>query len=231
MAFVSLGVSVTYLAIMLPSAPIERPRARQIIDSTALRDLAFINFALGGFPVLIGYFAPLVYLPTFIESQVHLHNSADLAFYMLAATNGVSTFSRIGGGFLAARFGPCGTYTVALTASAALLFGWIGVHNLGGLIIWTVLWGLTTGLIISLPGTIAPLMCPDASLLGTRIGMTYTPAAFGILVGSPIGGKLITGSASGGPTWWHFQVFTAFAMILGVLSNGYTWYHVSWRSG
>ena len=227
MAFVALGVFILALSFLLPPRPYKSPNARQLMDRTSFKDVPFLVFIFCGLPTLIGYFTPLVYLPTFVEASIPTNNRADIAFYILSVTNGASSFSRIGGGLVAAKFGPCGTYAFALASSSVLLFGWIGIKSLGGLIIWAILWGLTTGLIISMPGAIVPLLCPNHAVLGTRMGMTFLGAAVGILIGSPIGGKLIAEGSSAEPIWWPLQIFTALTMAMGALLMCYPWLCVS----
>ena len=61
-----------------------------------------------------------------------------------------------------------------------------------------------------------PLFCPQASMIGTRMGMVWFPVAIGMLVGSPIAGKLIQYQGRN-LVWWPLQVFVGLSFVVAVL--------------
>ena len=214
--FLALGVAIVALAITLRIKPVKSPFIRQLIDKDAFRELQFMLLIASGFFSTMGYYISLVYLPTFTATHISGQLPSGLSFYTLALANGASTFSRIGAGIIAAKFGPLHTYVVALGICAVLAFSWIAVHTVAGVIIWTIFWGMASGLIVSLPGSIVPLFTPNPTLIGTRMGMAMFPCGLGMLVGSPIGGAIIR---QGGQDlrWWPLQVMVGLGMVIALL--------------
>lgn len=72
--------------------------------------------------------------------------------------------------------------------SAVILFFFRFAHNLTGLIVVSILYGFISGGMVSLPPATIANLTEDMSEYGTRMGMGYTIASLGALVGNPIGG-------------------------------------------
>lgn len=72
--------------------------------------------------------------------------------------------------------------------SAIILFLWRFAIDLNGFLAITVIYGFVSGGMISLPPAIIANLTGDMSEVGARIGLSYTIAAFGALVGNPIAG-------------------------------------------
>ena len=81
-------------------------------------------------------------------------------------------------------------------------------------VIWSVMWGLMSSVIVALPGAVITLLCPSRSVIGTRTGMYWAVSALGILIGSPVAGALVVSGPSG-QVWWHLQVFAGLCMVMG----------------
>lgn len=226
--FIILFTSAISLASILPRRPPRSPVRRGFWDASAFKDLPYIAQVLSGFFTLIGYFIPLVFLPQFAQTAVRGLGNAGDAFYLLAIVNGASAFGRIGAGWLTSKLGVMDTYVGALVVSTVLLFAWISVETYAGLIVWSVFWGMITGVIISMPGSIIPLLSPSLKVVGTRIGMAWVPSAVGMLVGSPIGGALIVHKDQQF-VWWHLQVFAGLSMFVSIGFCVVPWYHLGLR--
>ena len=80
---------------------------------------------------------------------------------------------------------PCGLVT------AILAFAWLGITNAPGFWVFCVLYGFFSGAIVSLPPTVIATLSPDMSLVGTRMGMSFTAAGLGLLIGNPIAGAIL----------------------------------------
>ena len=74
--------------------------------------------------------------------------------------------------------------------SAVLLFTMRAVHNLVGLIVISALYGFVSGGMVSLPPAVIANLTTEKDEFGVRIGVGYTIAAFGALIGNPIAGAL-----------------------------------------
>ena len=226
MAFIALAAFLLSFSI-LPFKPRKSPAIRRFIDVTAFKDIPFLLFTLSGFFSAIGYYIPLIYLPSYAETAIPNFNNANLAFYFLAIVNGSSIFGRIIAGAVAARLGSVQVCTLALTCCVLLLFSWIGVHSTTGLIIWAVLWGIISGIVVWSPGAIIPLLSP-LSVLGTRTGMYWASVGLGILIGSPIAGAITVNQLSG-VIWWHLQIFAGLSMAIATVLTIHPWIYVTRR--
>jgi MFS family permease len=146
-----------------------------------------------------------------------LHTSTDTGFYLLSALNAASAAGRIGSSLLAPQFGASRILFVAVVASAALIFGWVGVHDLNGFIVFCVLFGLVSGVLISASPVVVshPVISPSPAVMGTRLGMQWFCGAVGILLGAPIAGA-IEGSHGSAGAYRNLQLFSG-AIMAGSL--------------
>jgi MCP family monocarboxylic acid transporter-like MFS transporter 10 len=71
------------------------------------------------------------------------------------------------------------------------LFLWLLSHSLLVLVLFAGLYGFATSSVTSLPASVIGQITPEDSL-GARIGAFFSVIALASLVGSPIGGALIT---------------------------------------
>lgn len=213
MAFVVL---FTYLLsyVILYWKPQKSPMTRQFVDLAAFTDLPYLLFVFALLFGAMGYYIPLLYLPLFAET--HTGTDSSLAFYLLANVNGVSTAGRIMAGIAAKSIGLIEMTALALGCCGILLFSWIAVHTTAAVVGWSVLWGLFSSVIVALPNATIPLLSPTMSVVGTRIGMCWAVGGLGLLIGSPIAGRLIVEGAEG-PIWWHLQAFAGCSMVVGTL--------------
>ena len=86
---------------------------------------------------------------------------------------------------------------------AILSFCWIGVSSTGGFVSLLVVYGIVSGLPLTLPALVLPHICPNMAVYGTRLGMLYACAGLGYLVSIPIATALNqrTGGFLGSQLW------------------------------
>ncbi|PLB54133.1 putative MFS monocarboxylate transporter [Aspergillus steynii IBT 23096] len=211
---VAFVILATYILAggILRYKPVPSANVRRVIDPSALTDPPFLLSTISFFFAGIAYYLPLIYLPVFAQSGTAGFSNPELAFYLVPILNAASIFGRFAAGFAAMKAGAMETFTFGLASCICMLLCWMAVSSGAGVIVWSAFWGLTTSVIVSLPGAIVPLLCPSLDVLGTRSGMFWGCAAFGILVGPPIGGALVKGAR-----WWPLQVFAAACMFVGVV--------------
>lgn len=73
----------------------------------------------------------------------------------------------------------------------ALTFAMIGVKNLAGIVVITLLYGFFSGVFIALPPVCFVRLTKDKSKVGTRMGMGFAFVGFGVLAGGPGGGRIL----------------------------------------
>lgn len=222
MGFISLSTLSVSLLIMRPRAG-PKPR-RLLIDRAALREPPFLLFTAAMFCFCVGIYVPFYYLPQFV--QVRLGASEQTSFYLLAVQNGGGVLGRLVPGFVAARLGALPTLLGFSSAACVLAFSWTAVHDMAALIVLIVLYGNSSGAVMSLTAACIVAISPDKSTVGTRIGMTGAVYAFGLLIGNPIAGAILRTNAG----FTGVSIFAGAMIITGLvlLSIG-TIIHYGWR--
>lgn len=189
-AFILLGLSVIPVIFMKTRVP-PSGKKRSLIDKDALRDPAFITFASACLFMFLCLYVAFFYLQLFDE----LHHLSSLSFspYIVTFLNVGSVFGRIIPNYLADKWGSVNTCLFCAAASSILLYGWIGIHDLSGLVVFALLYGMFSGGIVSVVPSALISMSPDLSRIGTRMGMNFMLTGVSILVGTPIAGAILGG--------------------------------------
>lgn len=209
-AFVALGGLAFSWIVMQTRLPPPK-QVRSLLDLSAFREPPFVIFSLGLFFSFVGLYFPFFYLPTYFTSFLQI--DGNMAFYIIPVLNAASVFGRITPGLLADRLGSLNTIIPISFIAAVLAFAWIGIRNEAGTIVFAVLYGYASGAIVSLPPTILAKLTPDMSTVGTRMGMSFTFAGTGLLIGNPIAGALLN---SDGIVFWKAQLFCAVMVVVGL---------------
>jgi hypothetical protein len=183
-AFVMLGTLLVALVILgrhkQPKSA-KRRTFKTLFAFSALKEPRFLAFTISLFFIFLGFYIPLFYIPLYAHYSLRM--SDDLAYNLVAIVNAGSFFGRVLP-FLVEGLPPVYNLTFWTAASALLLFCWIAIRNVAGFIVWTVLYGFASGVIISAsPSVVAhKTLCPDLAQIGSRLGLSWAFAALGILI-------------------------------------------------
>ena len=115
-------------------------------------------------------------------------------FYFLSIMNGSSTLGRVGGAWLADRWGALNVHIVmTFLAGLFIMTFWVLTSNLASGVAFVVLFGAVSGAVIGLPpACVASFLSEnDQDRLGQWTGMMYTISAPAALVGPIIAGQLV----------------------------------------
>ncbi|TGJ81745.1 hypothetical protein E0Z10_g7008 [Xylaria hypoxylon] len=200
---------ISYLA--LADNKKKPPVVRRFVDLSAFTELPFVVLCIASVLSATAYYIPFLYLPLLTEVRIP-SISRNLSLDLLAILNGASAIGRILAGLAAAVFGPTENICVCLAFGSILLFSWIAVNTVAGIIVWAIFWGMVSGVLVALPGAIVPLLSPSITTIGTRSGMYWFSVGVGLLIGSPIGGAIYD-LKSQNRDWWHLQVFAGIFML------------------
>ena len=209
--FIFLGTfAISYLSFHGISRVGTKPRA--MMDSTAFRETHFMIYFLALALIGCGYFVPIFYIS--VDATTNLDISPDLAFYLLSILNAASVIGRFLPGLLPKVFAAIVTFPLMTAAGGLVVFAWMAVHNLAGLVIFGAVYGIIDGYLITVITIMVPVLSPPGAIhetIGTRIGMAWFGFGIGALIGSPIGGALSDTKAG------NFQGAQAFggAMLFG----------------
>ncbi|KAI9830722.1 MAG: hypothetical protein M1819_005386 [Sarea resinae] len=210
-AFIVLGSLLFSLAILKPRV---RPpgKARALFDASAFRKPAFVIFSLGLFLYFLGLYFPFFYVSAWATKT--LGTDSNLAFYLFPIINAGSVFGRIIPGLTADRVGSLNIIIPCLLLTSILGFAWISVKNTGELVAFGIFYGFFSGACVSLPPTIIAGISPDLSKVGTWMGMSFSFAGLGLLVGNPIAGAILD---SEGGSFVGPQCFSAATVMAGAI--------------
>ena len=172
---------------------IKPAKKRSLLEPTAFKEPPYLFFSISLFFIFIGLYIPFFFLPLYALESLHLSDS--LSFYLLAVLNAASVFGRIIPNIIADRFGALNVLLPFTFCASILAFAWIGIHSLAGIVAFAILYGFFSGSIVSLPPTALAALSPDLSRVGTRMGMSFSFAGFGLLLGSPIAGAILNTDA------------------------------------
>jgi len=185
----------------------------RFVDRAAFRDRPFILFSVAMFLLWMGIDVQFFFLPSFAQQRLGL--SADWGDYLLATMNASAIAGRAILGVAAMYAGAFATWQFSIGASCILLVCWVAVHNLPGILVMVILYGMITTGVSSLVSAALLQISPDISVVGTRMGMSGVLGGFGCLIGPPVAGA-IQGTSAG---YVGLTTFTAavYLVAFGVL--------------
>ena len=97
---------------------------------------------------------------------------------------------------------------------ASLLgFAWMAVQDTAGIFCFSVIYGFFAGAITTITAVVDAALCPSLDVVGVRMGMLLLPWAFGLLIGEPIAGAILSSSTG----WKGLQIFTGTVLSAAVL--------------
>lgn len=193
----SFGWSVRIMAfIMLPCLVFScltvrgrlPPRKTKFFISQAFKQADFLLMTVGTFLAFLGMFPPLFFIPAYAESR---GVEATMASYLVAIVNGASTFGRIIPGILADKYGRLNVLATASIATGIVTSCLSTATSVAGLVVYSVVFGFTSGAILSGASTAFTVTTKDPREMGTYMGMGMGLISFAALIGPPICGALV----------------------------------------
>ncbi|KAK1767215.1 putative major facilitator superfamily transporter protein [Phialemonium atrogriseum] len=188
-SFVLLAISAVPVVFMRTRVPPSARGARALVDWTALRDAPFVVFVAGNVFAFLVLYVPFFYTQLFAVD--HAIADPGWAPYLVTLLNAGSVVGRIVPNALADRLGSLNIMASCTAASAVLAFAWLGIHNLGGLIAFALLYGAFSGGVVSLTPSVVVALSPDMGRVGARMGMSFLATGISILIGTPIAGAIL----------------------------------------
>lgn len=223
-AFMFLGLLIIACCTVKSRLP-PRPSPFVLSDYlSGLRELPMILSVGAGFLFTWGLFLPFNYVLLQAEAT---GMSPTLVPYLLPILNAVSIFGRIVPGIVADKLGRFNVMIIICLISAIFcLTVWIPVKNTAGILVFSIIFGFSSGGFISLAPTLIAQIS-DLRQIGARVGAAFAIQSFGSLTGSPIGGAIVTQQNG---DYMGLQLFCGFSMLAGALVYIMArWSQVGWK--
>ncbi|RMZ77130.1 hypothetical protein DV737_g4548, partial [Chaetothyriales sp. CBS 132003] len=190
---------------------------RKLFDVTAFRDLPFWAYSLSNFLIFCGYMTPFVFFASY--GQLELGMSRSLSLYVIMIAQASSVLGRLIAAYTASKLGVMVPWFVCVLTSGILCIAWIGTKTTASFIALAALYGGFSGALIPLPPSLFPIVCPDKSVLGARLGMSQGIGSVASLIGSPIAAALAQVDTGGGKVdYLGLQLFAGLVMICGSIN-------------
>ncbi|ESZ97359.1 hypothetical protein SBOR_2243 [Sclerotinia borealis F-4128] len=183
----TLSISMSIMKMRVKPA-----QKRKLMDLAAFKEPPYLLFTIGLFFGFMGLNIPFYYISSYATDEKIM--SSNSAFYMLSTINAASIFGRIIPNYFADKLGPLNIIIPGTFIASIVAFGWIGVHSVGGLVVFAILYGFSTGCFVSIPPTVIVSLSPHLGVVGTRMGMTFAVAGLGLLIGTPVAGQILSNS-------------------------------------
>lgn len=184
------------------------PRTTSFFIAEAFKNTRYLLLISSLFFMFLGMFTPLFFIPTYAVTR---GMKPALASYLLAMTNAASTFGRIIPGVLADKYGRLNMYTLGGLSTGIVIFCLNETKSTPALIVYAIVFGFTSGTIISGASAAFTLVTKDSRDNGTYMGMGMALSSFAALIGPPVNGALI--DKYGG--FFQVSVFSGVMCLVG----------------
>ncbi|RTE73838.1 hypothetical protein BHE90_011756 [Fusarium euwallaceae] len=164
------------------------PRTTSFFIAEAFKNTRYLLLISSLFFMFLGMFTPLFFIPTYAVTR---GMKPTLASYLLAITNAASTFGRIIPGVLADKYGRLNMYALGGLSTGIVIFCLNEAKTTPALIVYAIVFGFTSGTIISGASAAFTLVTKDSRDNGTYMGMGMALSSFAALIGPPVNGALV----------------------------------------
>ena len=186
-------------------------KRRDFLDLTAFKAKPYLVFCVGTFFGFMGIYVTFFYIQLYALERTNM--DVNLSSYLLSIINATSTVGRLIPNFFADKIGPLNIQIPFAFVTAILCFGWIGIRDATGLLIFCALYGFFCGSFVSLPGITVVSLSPNLRTIGIQLGMALTISGCGLLVGEPIAGAILRGRGG----WIGLQAWCGILLIISGL--------------
>ncbi|KAJ5524759.1 Major facilitator superfamily domain general substrate transporter [Penicillium frequentans] len=178
--------------------------------SSPIQGAPFLFVALGSFFFFWGVFLPTNFI--ILQAQ-HDGMSLNLSGYLLAILNAGSVIGRIIPGWLGDRLGRFNVMIVTTYLTSIIVLAlWIPGHGNAPIIVFSALFGFTSGTFVSMIPAIVAQVTKDIRTIGVRNGSNFFIISIAALTGNPIAGALVAHDGGG---YLYLQIFCGLTMFLG----------------
>ncbi|KDQ06837.1 hypothetical protein BOTBODRAFT_192820 [Botryobasidium botryosum FD-172 SS1] len=160
-----------------------------LLDMSIFKSAPYSFHVAGLFVSFLGMYTVLTYIDV---AGVSAGLDPNFTFYLVSIANAGSAVGRLSGGLMGDRIGPINTLIPMTLAAAVTTFAWPYCTTKAALIPLAILYGMCSGVFM---GICAAIPSPPSNPVnpqdrGRMVGMLFTIASIGSLVGPPISGAI-----------------------------------------
>lgn len=203
-----LALATGWFSVLVMKPRVMPKHKRHLADLGAFKELPYVLFCIAMMFGFIGFYGPVYYIqPYAIGKGI---TGEGLGFYILPILNAASIPGRIVPNFIADYSGPLNVLIPCSLMTGILALIWIGISNLGGTIVFALLYGFFSGGFVSMPPVAIVTLTSDMRKIGTRMGQCFVFSAFGLLMGTPVSGAILKNTGS----WLGVQLFSGITIFI-----------------
>lgn len=206
MGFIALGTMAFSIAVMKQRV---MPKSkRDLFDFSGFKEMPYVLFCIAAFLAFAGFYCPVYYMqPYAIELGI---TDVSFAFYLLPIYNAASVPGRIIPNFLGDHIGVMNVLIPASFLTGMMALVWISVTTFPGIITFACFYGFFSGAFVAIMPVTIVVLTSDLRKIGTRMGHAFFVSSFGLLVGTPVAGAILTSSGK----YLGVQIFAGILLIV-----------------
>ncbi|KTW27806.1 hypothetical protein T552_02245 [Pneumocystis carinii B80] len=209
-AFSLVSFILIIISIIITEVYAFSSRSPCLFNFSSLKDRTFMIFNVSVFFIFTGIYFPYFYLPMYANAL-----GSRFSTYFISVINLTSIFGRVITGVIADYKGPLNTFILSTLALVILTYAWIGIRNIPGLFIFSILYGIFAGAVMSLPSAIIIKLSSNLNFVGTQMSICLLFTGIGFLIGTPIDGIILKRFNK---AFFWAQIFSATIMLIGIFA-------------
>jgi MFS family permease len=205
--FIMLASNIVTITLYRTRLP---PRkAGPLVDWASFRELPYTLYCIAMFFSFWGLYFAFFYIGSYGRDV--LGTSYQQSINLLLVQVCMGFIFRILPSYYADKIGSLNVLIPFTFIAGIMMFGWIGIHSVGALYVFAVIYGSASAVIQALwPACIGSMSrTQDLKKTGVRMGMAFTIVSFSSFTGPPLAGALIQ-SRGGSYTYANVWAGTSF---------------------
>jgi MFS family permease len=211
--FIMLVLNIITMALYRTRLP---PRkSGPIVDWASFKDTSYSIYCIAMFFSFWGLYFSFFYIGSYGRNVLGVSYQQSINLLLVQVCMGF--IFRLLPTYYADKIGSLNVLIPFPFICGIMMFGWIGIHSVGTLYVFAVIYGSASAVIQALwPAIIGSVSrTPDLKKAGVRMGMAFTIVSFSSFTGPPLAGALIQ-QAGGSYTYANIWAGTSF-FVGGIL--------------
>lgn len=187
--FIMLALNVVTISLFRTRLPPRR--TGPIVDWDSFKEAPYTLYCAGMFFSFWGLYFAFFYVGSYGRNVLGVSYQQSINILLVQICMGF--IFRLLPTYYADKIGSLNTLIPFAFICGIMMYGWIGVHSVGSLYAFAVIYGSASAVIQALwPAVIGSLSrTPDLKKTGVRMGMAFTIVSFSSFTGPPLAGALI----------------------------------------